>query len=171
MFTLYLCISTYIYSKDNTYCRYSWKVLIWNMRTHNDWYELLRSCTCYANIHVLLKFLNRDKLISYTEFFGKITLFTFRPLRGGKFLSRSSHRRCSINKLFLKISQYSKEDTCVGVSSLIKLQVFRTATLLKRDSNTVAFLWKLQNFYKHLFWRTFTNGCLSLSERHLKSSF
>ena len=29
---------------------------------------------------------------------------------------RSSHHRCSIKKLFLKISQYSQENTCVGVS-------------------------------------------------------
>ena len=30
--------------------------------------------------------------------------------------SRSSHRRCSIKKLVLKISQYSQENNCVGVS-------------------------------------------------------
>ena len=29
---------------------------------------------------------------------------------------RSSHRRCSIKMLFLKISQYSQENICVGVS-------------------------------------------------------
>ena len=29
---------------------------------------------------------------------------------------KSSHRRCSIKKLFLKISQYSQKNTCVGVS-------------------------------------------------------
>ena len=36
-------------------------------------------------------------------------------------------------KVFLKISQISQENTCVGVS-------FGPATLLKRDSNTGAFL-------------------------------
>ena len=30
--------------------------------------------------------------------------------------NRSSHRRCSIKKLYLKISQNSRENTCVGVS-------------------------------------------------------
>ena len=30
--------------------------------------------------------------------------------------TRSSHRRCSIKKLFLKISQHSQENTCVGIS-------------------------------------------------------
>ena len=29
---------------------------------------------------------------------------------------RSIHRRCSIKKLFLRIPQYSKDNTCVGVS-------------------------------------------------------
>ena len=47
---------------------------------------------------------------------------------------KSSHRRRSIKKLFLKISQCSQENTCVGVSS---------STFLKRDSNTGVLL--LQN--------------------------
>ena len=29
-----------------------------------------------------------------------------------------------------------------------------SATLLKRDSDTGVFLWNLQNFYEHLFYRT-----------------
>ena len=41
--------------------------------------------------------------------------------------------------------------------SLIWLQYFRSATLLKRDSNTGVFRWILQNFKKHLFWRKRTN--------------
>ena len=49
---------------------------------------------------------------------------------------RSSHWRCSIKKLFLKISQCSQENICVELSFLIKLQVIRPAALLKRDSNT-----------------------------------
>ena len=31
-------------------------------------------------------------------------------------LTKSSHRRCSIKKMFLKTSQYLQENTCVGVS-------------------------------------------------------
>ena len=33
------------------------------------------------------------------------------------FSFKSSHRRCSVKKVFLKISQISQENTCVGVSS------------------------------------------------------
>ena len=35
---------------------------------------------------------------------------------------KNSHRRCSVKKMFLEISQNSQEDTCVRVSFLIKLQ-------------------------------------------------
>ena len=48
--------------------------------------------------------------------------------------------RRSIKKLFFRISQYSQKNNCVGVSFLIKMQTFRLATLLKRDSNTGVFL-------------------------------
>ena len=36
--------------------------------------------------------------------------------------SKSSHRRCSVKKMFLGISQNSQENTCARVSILIKLQ-------------------------------------------------
>ena len=48
------------------------------------------------------------------------------------------NRECSKRKLFLKIPQYSQENTCVGISFLIKMQVFRPPALLKRESNTSA---------------------------------
>ena len=69
------------------------------------------------------------------------------------------NRKCSTRKFFLKISQHSQENTCFGISFLIKMQAFRAPALLKRDSNTDAFLRTLRNFYEHLFWRTSANGC------------
>ena len=42
-------------------------------------------------------------------------------------------------KLFLKISQYSQENSRVGASFGISVGAFRHATLLKRDSNTDCF--------------------------------
>ena len=45
---------------------------------------------------------------------------------------RSSRQRCSINTVFLKISQNSQENTCARVSFLIKLQASQPATLLKK---------------------------------------
>ena len=41
----------------------------------------------------------------------------------------------------------------------INLQAKRPLTLLKRDSNTDAFLWILGNFLEHLFRRTSAYGC------------
>ena len=45
--------------------------------------------------------------------------------------SEAVARRCSIKKVFWKISQNSQEDTCARVSFLIKMQV-KPATLLKK---------------------------------------
>ena len=42
---------------------------------------------------------------------------------------------------------------------LTKLQAFRTATLLKRESNRGIFLSNLQNVFEHLFKRTSANDC------------
>ena len=41
------------------------------------------------------------------------------------FSFKSGHQRCHVKMVVLKISQLSHENTCVGVSFLIKLQVFR----------------------------------------------
>ena len=60
---------------------------------------------------------------------------------------RSSHRRCSVKKVFLKISQTSQESTLVGVFFLMKLQAFIKQVFLKKTqvlSNTSAFLWSLR---------------------------
>ena len=45
---------------------------------------------------------------------------------------------------------------------LIKLQAFSPASLLKRDSNTGVFMCILRIFKKHLFWKTYANGCFWL---------
>ena len=56
--------------------------------------------------------------------------------------------------MFWKISQYSQENNCVGVSGY---QVF--SFIIKKVSNAGAFLWILLNFYKHLFSRIIPGGC------------
>ena len=137
------------------------------------------------------------------------------------FSFKSSHRRCSVKEVLIKISQISQENTCVGSllnkvaglqateeylrmtasvvsfswhlcwsliliklqvfrlqkistndcfcsfflmapvleSLLNKLQVFRSATLLKWDFRTGVFLWNLWSFYEHLFWRISAIEC------------
>ena len=69
--------------------------------------------------------------------------------------SRSSHRRYSIEKLFLN---FTGKHLCWSLF-LIKLYDRRPATLLKRDSNTVVVLWDLGNFWERLIWGTSINDC------------
>ena len=49
-------------------------------------------------------------------------------------------RRCSMKKLFLKISLNSMQNTCAGVSFLIKLQTYSLQLYRKRDSGAGIFL-------------------------------
>ena len=72
---------------------------------------------------------------------------------------RSSHQRGSIKRDVLKkYVIFTGKHPCWSLF-LIKLQDWRPQTLLKRDSNTDTFLWILQNFHKHLFWKTSANDC------------
>ena len=92
---------------------------------------------------------------------------TFCNLPSFFFLSscRSSHRMCSIKKLFLNIFQYSQH--LYWSLFLINLQAWRLATLLKRDPDPGVFLWILQNFEEQLFWRWSANGYLWSSTKIL----
>ena len=71
-----------------------------------------------------------------------------RILSSGK---RILNRKCSTRTLFLKISQYSQENACVGISLLIKMQAFRAPTLLKWDSNTGVFCEHWEIFKNNYF--------------------
>ena len=77
-------------------------------------------------------------------------------------LARSSHRRFYIREALLTNFPIFTGKHLSWSLFLIKLQSFRSATLLKRDPNTGVFLWVLQNFSEHLFWRTSANDCFCL---------
>ena len=53
---------------------------------------------------------------------------------------RNSDWRCSVKKVFLKISQVSQEKICVGVSLFNKVVVLRAYNFIKEDLNTGFFL-------------------------------
>ena len=79
-------------------------------------------------------------------------------------LHSSSHKRCSIKIAILKIfAIFTGKHLCWNLF-LIKLQDWRPTNLLKRDSNTGVFLWKLLNFLKQLFWKTSAKGCFCTFE-------
>ena len=65
--------------------------------------------------------------------------------------------------VFLDISQYSQENTCVRVSFLTNLHSVRPTTLLKRDSSTGVFLRIFQNF------KNTSGGCFFLMKRKIYS--
>ena len=92
-------------------------------------------------------------------------------------------QRCSVKKVFLKISQNSQENTCTRVSFLIKLQ--RPTTSLKQrlwhrsfPVNFAKFL-RTPIFIEHLWWlllklsllliHTCHSACLNLSNRDWKN--
>ena len=50
-----------------------------------------------------------------SSFIVKIDLLSSEIVQYKEAVWRSSHRKCSIKKLFLKTGQYSLENTCVGV--------------------------------------------------------
>ena len=92
---------------------------------------------------------------------------------------RSSHRRCSVKKVFLKISQNSQENTCARVSFLIKLQAsgLRPATLLKKrlrhrcfPVNFVKFL-RTHFFTERLRWLLLLLGGDKLIVEYSESNF
>ena len=72
---------------------------------------------------------------------------------------RSSTRRCSIGKDVLKnFAKFTRKHLCRSLF-FNKVAGLRPATLLKRDSGTVVFLWILRNFQEHLLYRTLLDDC------------
>ena len=73
-------------------------------------------------------------------------LITFlKKYRSSHRRKRSSNQRGSVKKVFLELLQTSRESTCVGVF-FNKVAGFQSASFLKRDFNSGAFLWSFQNF-------------------------
>ena len=74
--------------------------------------------------------------------------------RLGSNFTRESHRRYSIKKVFLKISQYSQENTCARVPFLFKLQTFiKKETVAQGFSREFFKIFKNTFFPEHL-WMT-----------------
>ena len=81
-----------------------------------------------------------------------------------------SHLRNSIKKVFLKISQNSQENTCVGVSILINLHTSRLQLYHKRSLRHKRFPVNLANFSENLFFskQLQTNNCLCILQTKIK---
>ena len=115
-------------------------------------YMLIPYKICVNRIHA-----NEKRLIMTISFFFKSSFVNFWNL------FRSSHWRCSVKKVYLKLSEILQQNTCVE-SFFIKLQAFRL-----RDSDTGVFSVKFSVFLWNLFWRTSANDCFCLFGKSLHS--
>ena len=81
------------------------------------------------------------------------------------FLIKSSHWMCSIKQAVLKnFTIFTGKHLCWSLF-LIKLQAWgpeKACNFVKKTPAQGFFLWILQNFHEHLFWKTSVNGCFSL---------
>ena len=82
-----------------------------NISQNSQEKKIVRDPHIFTDIHdpLLKRLLARKMLQTCHSFPGAIAFCSF------LFTLRSSHRRCSIKNLFLKTSQYSQENNCVGV--------------------------------------------------------
>ena len=99
-------------------------------------------------LSLFIKFIVFIFLLTHNEYLRRI----FNPqLIDLTWKTEAVFRRCSVKKLFLKISQNSQKNTCARASFLIKLQAWVLQLYYKRGSSTGVFLWIFQNSSEHLF--------------------
>ena len=70
---------------------------------------------------------------------------------GLRFVTEAVSRKCSVKKVFLKISQNSQENTCARVSFFIKLQAFALLNFIKKETLTQVFSCRLWEISKNTF--------------------
>ena len=84
------------------------------------------------------------------KFNNKSRKTVFMEIHSGSY--RSSHQRCSIKKVFLKISQNLQENTCARVSFLIKLQA-SVCHFIKKETLALLFSCEFFEISKNTFFR------------------
>ena len=64
---------------------------------------------------------------------------------------RSSHRSCSLKKLFLKVLQNSQKSICVGVSDLLTVNRPVAYNFIKKENSAQVFSCEFCEFFKNAF--------------------
>ena len=72
--------------------------------------------------------------------------------------TRSSHRRCSVKNVFLKISQISQENTCARVSFLIKFQL-EACNFIEKENLVQVFSCEVYEILRAPFLQNTFGGC------------
>ena len=100
-----------------------------------------------------LLIIGQKKIISLAQ---QINL-TQTNVRGSNRKAETVTQKCSVKKVFLKISQNSQENTCVRISFLIRLHV-ESSTFIKQGNPAQVFTFKFcevfknSSFIEHLWW-------------------
>ena len=81
----------------------------------------------------------------------------------------SSHLRSSIKKVFLKISQNSQENTCVGVSILINLHASGLQLYQKKETTTQVFSCEFSEIFKNTFFSEHIQTLLNFTNENKAS--
>ena len=110
-----------------------WNV-IFNFSIRSHWKIFCKNMCSAKGFSGIKLFLNCGKNPWWMKFNFLIKNVTCNFTKYGTPFARSSHRRYSVKKVFLKISQ---ENVCIGVSFYWRLEGWRPAALFKRDSNQV----------------------------------
>ena len=105
-------------------------------------YEKLQFLKCYSQTFACIILKNGQ------TYFENLALFTFFSIIHRKVNVEAVSVRCSIKKVFLKISQDSLENTRVGVSFLIRLQA---CNFIKKETATQVFSCKFCKIFKNIF--------------------
>ena len=126
--------------------------------------ELVPMLTPFCNpIQSVIKRVTETSESSWSQFFVVLWGDVLKPWGG----------RCSIKKTFLKISQNSQENACVGILFLNKIVALNPATLLKKRLRRRCFLMNfaeisrtyiLQNIGERLFFQTLEQGIQIFNE-------
>ena len=75
------------------------------------------------------------------------------------YLLRSSHRRCSIKKGFLKISQNSQENTLARVSFIIKMQA-EASNFIKKETLILVLSFEICEIFKNTYFEEYVRWLL-----------
>ena len=132
------------------------KTKIWFSHTHLNFLLPIKKLCSWAII--VEKF--DDSLFQRKYYPNDIgTLLSQSPLKTKKciWVIEAAVQRCSVKKVFLKISQYSQDKTCPGVSFLSKLQAWGLQLYWKRLSHrcfpmNFAIFLRTPFYIKHLWW-------------------
>ena len=81
------------------------------------------------------------------------------------FRAKAASGRVLYTKVFLKISQYSQENTCVSVSLLLKLQD-SACNLITKEILAQVFFREFCEIFKNTFCRTLPGDCFSPMNIH-----